>query len=294
MGLNTFFRQHFSQGQGILGQVLDFTTPGARLVFDNNLFGYTTNQAGATFNCWIYPTTTDFQYIVKIGASGNNSSVGNFEFSIQNGKIAILQIHGQGISNFGTINTNQWNHIVMSTRAGTVLTQFGTNNGATFDMTTKRTYNSGTGYLNDFHLMLNGTKYSRYIDPNRQFFQNDFATGNTGTSATFGNFFNDNQAEGIVITSDNVTDTKIGADSNGNNDFQGHMFQLYGSPFYTGLGGLNDFRNTSTGGSKSPLPHTNTNAHLFEITGGDNFMTGHNTTSNYNNINVLTSTLSKP
>ena len=226
MGINQFFRQHFAQGTSILGQVLDFTTPGARLVFDNNLFGYTTNQAGATFNCWIYPTTTDFQYVFKIGASGNPASHGNFEFSIQNGQISQLQIHGQGISNFGTINTNQWNHIVMSTRAGTVLTSFGSSSGAAFSMTNKRVYNSGTAYLNDFHLMLNGTKYSRYVDPNRQFFQNDFATGATGADATFGSFFNDDQDEGIVITSDNVTDTSVGADSNGNNDFQGHMFQL--------------------------------------------------------------------
>ena len=78
MGINTFFKQHFAGPQGILGPVMDFTTAGARFVFDSNLFGYTTNQTGATFNCWIYPTTTDFQYIVKIGASGNGASYGNF------------------------------------------------------------------------------------------------------------------------------------------------------------------------------------------------------------------------
>ena len=307
MGINQFFRQHFSQESGILGEVQEFSKPDAHLQFDNNLFGFTGNFHEVTFNVWLYPTSNDAGYIFRV--SGSSDSDGEAEMLIHNGQIGLMTVHGQGISNFGTINLNQWNHIVMSQRAGTVVTSFGTSSGAVFDLASKRSYNSGTGYLNDFHLMINGTVFSRYIEPGTSgFFHNDFAiddgiaaggsaTGvSTGIRATDGRYTNDNRASETLITSDNTTDTFIGIDGTGNtnqNAFKGHMFQWYVDDEYYDLrqtSNQNLFRDGSSGGSVSSLPANP----LAFLTGGEHPITGHNTGGTFFNRGVMTSTLSKP
>ena len=306
MGINQFFRQHFAQEGGILGEVFDFTYPDAHLRFDNNLFGRVSNFDEVTFNVWIYPTSTDAGYIFRVDGAGAGND-GDAEMYISNGKISLLQVHGQGISNFGTINTNQWNHIVMSQRAGTSLTNFGTSSGAAFDLSTKKTFNSGTGYLNDFHVMINGQVFSRYIEPGASgFFYNDFAiddgiaaggsaTGvSSGSNATFGHYNNDSQASGTLLTTDSVTDTFIGIDGSGNqnqNHFKGHMFQWYVDDEFYNLrttSNQNLFRDGSS--HKSSLPANP----LALLTGGDTLGTGTNFPTTFTNSFVGTSSLSKP
>jgi len=301
--INQFFRQHFAQQGGNIGEVQEFSKPNAHLQFDNNLFGSTGNSGEVTFNVWLYPTSTAAGYIFKVDG-GSGGADGNAHFNISNSKIGQLTVHGQGISNFGTINMNQWNHIVVSQRAGTVLTSFGTIDGAAFDFASKRTYNSGTGYLNDFHLLLNGQLFSRYIEPGSSgFFHNDFAiddgiaaggsaTGvSTGSNATDGHWENDSRASGTIITSDNVTDTFVGVDTNQNNPYKGHMFQWYVDDEFYDLkqtSNQNLFRDGS--GHKSSLPANP----LSFITGGDELVTGQNTGSTFTNRGVMTSIKSKP
>lgn len=303
MGINQFFRQHFSQEGGIQGEVQEFSKADAHLQFDNNLFGSTGNFEEVTFNVWLYPTSNDSGYIFRV--DDNDAQA---EMYIQNGTIKLMTVHGQGITNFGTLNLNQWNHIVMSQRAGTVLTSFGTASGAAFDLSTKRVFNSGTGFLNDFHLMINGTLFSRYIEPGTSgFFHNDFAlddgiaaggsaTGvSTGIRATDGLYTNDARASGTLITSNNTGDTFIGIDGTGNanqNAFKGHMFQWYvDDEFYDLRQSSNRllFRD-SDGTSKSSLPANP----LAFLTGGEHPITGHNTGGTFFNRGVMTSTLSKP
>lgn len=284
-----FFRQHWAGGT-FLGEVMNFNT-NSNIQFDSNLFGYSTSQSQLTFSVWLYPTASTYSYIFYV----DNRAV----MSINGGKI-YFDINGTGVNHStATITTNQWNHVLVSMRrSNTTLLSFGSDSGATFDFATKRSYNTGTGYQNDFHLVVNGTRYSRYIQPNTSpsiedgFFQNDFATGTTGASATFGEYFDNNYGgTNQLFTSDNTTDTFLGSDNSPANYYNGDMFQFWlKNTFYdlTQSSNVALFRN-SNNTSVSALP----SAPVAYIVGGQYFNVG-STSSTYTLNNITTSSRSKP
>jgi len=297
MGINGFFRQHFSNNGGYLSEVFNFGERNEYLRFSNNLFGLSSSHNELTFNVWIYPETTNAQYIFDTD--------GLASLHIQAGKIR-LNINDTGVvHSVQTINQNQWNQILISMRRNNdAVVSHGSNSGSTFSMTTKRSYNTGTSYLNDFHMVVNGTRYSRYVQPNTSpsqqdgFFHNDFATGTTGTSASNGEYFDSQYGTtNQLFTSDNTTDTYVGTDYNGLNGFQGDMFQWYLKDEYYDLLDSNNIDLFRDGSShQDPLPSNP----VCHIVGGEGTFVGSNTSTVFNyNIDgagdgVRPSTRSKP
>lgn len=281
------WRQHFS-GDSSVGEVFNFDPTAdvslantalsgiARIESENNIMGVggTDVQNEFTFSAWIYPQapsghTVDTAHHIFFA---NNRYVliygdGALHFSLNTTAMA----RGMGI----TVPFNQWNHVLISARRNHNETlSFGLNNGATFNNTTKISYNTGTGQRAELHVVINGVGKHRFIVPRQAgyassdnvswsepygYFRNDFATGTTGTNATFGHY-SYNSASSDLFNSDGTTNSHIGMQphdaSNGKNFFKGDMYQFYLTNRYYDLNEASNvalFRN-SDGTPVSRLP----------------------------------------
>lgn len=281
------WRQHFS-GDSSVGEVFNFLPTGnvasanssltgiARIESDNNIMGVggTETQGEFTFSAWIYPEqpnghTNSTEHHIFFA---NNRYVtirgdGTLTFNLNSTALA----SGMGI----TVPFGQWNHVLISARREhSNIISFGLANGDTFNNTTKISYNTGNGQRSDLHVVVNGVGKHRFHKPRQAgylstdnvswsepygYFRNDFATGNTGSNATFGHY-SYNSGSSDLFNSDGTTNSHIGMQphdaSNGKNFFKGDMYQFYLTNKYFDLNEASNvalFRN-SDGTPVSRLP----------------------------------------
>ena len=116
--------------------------------------------------------------------------------------------------------------------------------------------------------MINGTAYHRYIQPNGTypdtsgFFQNDFATGTTGSNASLG-MFSQSSTSSDLMTAASTDNTIFGgyygsatSPQTGVSYYKGAMYQFWLKNTYTDFTDANNialFRNTN-GTSVNSLP----------------------------------------
>ena len=162
----------------------------------NSILPTTDTQNEVTFSIWLKPRsiTGVYHYVFKISqASGTDYAyLGVDESGYIDFKFGTVEIAGFTRS---ALTYNAWNHILISIkRDHTTSATFGEIGGAAFNLTNYRSYDQGTSQLSRTHLVINGTAYHRYTQFNGPypdtsgFFQNDFASGTTGSNATFGYF----------------------------------------------------------------------------------------------------------
>lgn len=290
MSFTGSFRQHFSSAN-FVGDRFNFANPinpstshpianASYIETANNILGVsgTDIQEELTLNVWLYPENTNTAYIFSVPETASMEH-SYLAVNANTGTI-LFEFNGTGVTNFNAgIVLNQWNQILISIKLDldTILT-FGNDSGATFDMTTKRSYNTGSGRSSRTHLVVNGVGYHRYIEPGSSgFFQNDFAINSTNL-ATMGYYGENNSLSSELFTSDNVTNTlfgTIGLSTNGTeilNGYRGDMYQFWLKNSYTDFLDANNvalFRNAN-GTSRDDLP-ANPRVH---IVGGPNFNIG--------------------
>ena len=271
-----FFRKHWS-GIGVLGKTFTFST-GSLLTFQSNLFGVSgqATQDSLVFSVWVKPTQV-------WGLGGHfiihTPGLASIYIESNTGKIG-CDFNGFGVTP-GTpaVTYGQWNHILISARRSNSLVSFGTNSGG-WNSGTNTWNQTGTAYAHRFHMVINGTAYHRYVQANTSvsvedgFIKNDFATGTTGTSATFGTFF-PTSGGNELFTSDNTTDSATSFYSNNQyvNYYVGQMYQFYlDNKYYdmTQTDNLNRFRYNSTYVPTLPTPSR------VWLVGGDQFNIGTN------------------
>jgi len=287
MSFTGSFRQHFVS-QSNIGDVIDFdpldtpNPPGygfaagpiyltdmSYFMTEDSILPTTGTQNEITMSVWIYPTRgVSTSYIFK------SSNVANEDYaylSIDSSERVSFKFGTVDVVNFdrSLIQLNQWNHILISIqRDHTQTLSFGSIDGATFNLTNYRSYNQGDGQLSRCHLVINGTAYHRYIQPNGAypdtsgFFQNDFATGTTGTNATFGRY-SENNASSDLMTAASTDNTIFGghygtatSPQTGVNYYKGAMYQFWLKNTYTDFtnsANIDLFRN-SNGTSVNSLP----------------------------------------
>lgn len=289
MSFTGSFRQHFSSAN-FVGDRLNFANPAntnstnlkanaSYIETANNILGVsgTDVQEELTLNVWLYPENTTGATIFWVP---DTASMEHSYLTVNPNGTMSFEFNGTSVTNFNAgIVSNQWNQILISIKLDldTILS-FGNNSGATFDMTTKRSYYTGTGRSSRTHLVVNGVGYHRYIEPGSSgFFQNDFAINST-TLATTGYYGENDSLSSELFTSDNVTNTlfgTIGLSTNGTeilNGYRGDMYQFWLKNSYTDFLDANNvalFRNAN-GTSRDDLP-ANPRVH---IVGGPNFNIG--------------------
>ena len=283
MSFTGSFRQHFSSANYVGDRFYFNNTTSSVPIADaayietaNNVFGVGGGdvQEELTLNVWLYPQRNSYVIWSPDTATTEHSvlsvtpTTGNISF----------EFNGTGVSNFNAgIQLNQWNHILISIKMSNTTVSFGNSGGATFNMTNKRSYNTGTGKASKTHLVVNGVGYHRYIEPGSSgFFQNDFAINSTNL-ATYGYYGENNSSSLELFTSDNVTNTLFGGlYGTGNtalvNAYQGDMYQFWlKNSYYDLLNSANValFRNTNNT-SVSALPASP----RVHIVGGPDFNIG--------------------
>ena len=225
-----------------------------------------------TMSVWIRPQVTEttgdqFHYIFKVSEQVNDDHA-YLQIIKPSGytNVAYVSLKFGGVSlNFAPqrlINFNQWNHILFSVKNKGATFSFGHQDGEDFDLTTKIVKNAGSSRGDRTHLVINGTAFHRFAVPrqsgytsndpggwttNHGYFRNDFASGDTGASATFGYYStnitdddtdtNDpnypNNNEGDVVSGSATDDTIFGGHygtanpQTGVNYFRGEMFQFW-------------------------------------------------------------------
>jgi hypothetical protein len=289
MSFTGSFRQHFASQSNIanIGDVIDFdpldtpNPPGygfaagpiylsdmSYFITDNSILPTTGTQNEITMSVWIYPTRgVSTSYIFKITEAVN---VDYAYLSIDSSERVNFKFGTVDVVNFGRslIQLNQWNHILISIqRDHTQTLEFGSIGGAPFNLTNYRTYEQGTSQLSRTHLVINGTAYHRYTQPNGAypdtsgFFQNDFATDDSSHS-TFG-LFSQSSTSSDLMTAASTDNTIFGGHygsgttpQTGVSYYKGAMYQFWLKNTYTDFTDANNialFRNTN-GTSVNSLP----------------------------------------
>mgnify|MGYP001222408545 FL=1 len=282
-----FFRKHWS-GLGVIGKTFTFGTS-SLLIFDTNLFGVAGDdvQSQMVFNVWVKPQQTwgtGGHYII------HTPGLASIFLESTSGQIGV-NINGFGVSS-GTVavNYNQWNHILISAQRSNSLVTFGSSSGG-WNSGTNTWTGLGSAYAHRFHMVVNGTAYHRYVQANSSpsvedgFIKNDFATGSSGTAATYGNFFPTTGGDEL-FTSEQTTDsaTAFYSGSQYVNYFVGQMYQFYlDNKYYdmTDTSNIDKFRYSNTYVPTLPMPTK------VWLVGGDHFNLGTNQSS-VSNSNVNT------
>ena len=206
------------------------------------------------------------------------------------------------------INFDQWNHILFSVKNKGATFTFGHQSGGV-EEGGKLVKNAGTHRGDRAHLVINGTAFHRYAEPlqsgyttsdpggwttNHGFFRNDFASGSSGASSSFG-YYNTNIAtdntdtsdpnypnnnEGDVITGTADKDTIFGGyygtatnPQTGVGYFRGEMFQFFLKDQYYDLTNSSNrdlFYDGSSGLPVSSLPSSPSVLFTAGLNGPDN------------------------
>jgi len=226
-----------------------------------------------TMSVWIRPqvTTTSgnqFHYVFKVNeATGTDHAYLQITKPSGYTNVAFVSLKFGGVSlNFTPqrlINFNQWNHILFSVKNKGATFGFGHQDGDTFSLSNFTSQHSGTSRGDRTHLVINGTAFHRYAEPrqsgyysndpggwttNHGFFRNDFASGDSGASASLGyystnitadntdtsdpNYPNNNEGDVVAgsATDDTIFGGHHGTASNpqtGVSYFRGEMFQFF-------------------------------------------------------------------
>ena len=226
-GLKGSFKHHFvrpSQAQAY-PQSLQFnpivthteSNGGTEVIGESGFIRLATNPWTAstdknemTFSFWMYPEKLSGE------TSGNHQVWWVYDPSNNSGGIGSLQIESSGLDfnlgsalytqqGVGSINYNQWNHVLFSAKISTTMVTSGYTGGTEWDSNTNRQYSPRTEPDSRIHLVINGNTLHRYMQANTSasqqdgFFQNDFATGSGDTNLSQSVFNNQRQWGNIRI-----------------------------------------------------------------------------------------------
>jgi len=262
---------------------------------ETNPWTANTNKNEITFSFWMYPEQLSGE------TSGNHQVWWVYNPSNNTGEWGNLRIESSGIDFYlnsittqqgvGSITYNQWNHILFSAKLSTSTVTSGYTGGTEWDGNTNRQYSPRTEPDNRIHLVINGTPYHRYVQPNTSaqqqdgFFQNDFATGSTDTNLSQSVFNNQRQWGNIFVetgqtdiwTGNSSEDCYFGVKPTGQNGyygqyaFKGSIYQFWAKNQYYDLTDSNNialFYNS--GSSVSVLP----SSPIIYFSGGNRISSG--------------------
>jgi hypothetical protein len=316
------FKQHFYDQQGFWPEIMHFdntaVATNSTTLADTSFVRTNANMFGddgvdgdrMTLSLWLYPIkqtnwTNDTRHYIYYTKAGNalislNHRGSGLEFLTQS---ASLQ-DNSGNRVPQVLNFGQWNHILFSVKMDKTSVTSGSNTGTGWDNTTKRQYSFRTGDSSRLHLIINGTGYHRYVEPNQPgedasngtgFFQNNFATATTGDGRDFGTYL-ERSTGTSVLTTDNAADTYFGYKGGGTyiaESFRGHLFQLWMKDAYYDLTDSNNVDLFYNSGSHvASLP----SGPKLYLAGGGRFSSGSTDPDNDQlTVNkLLKSSLSKP
>lgn len=264
-------------------------TDSAYIQLKTNPWAANTNKNEMTFSFWMYPqklsgeTSGDHQVWWVYLPSNNSGGYGNLR--IESSGIDFLLNSVRTQQGVGSINYNQWNHILFSGKISTTMVTSGYTGGTGWDSSTNRQYSPRTEPDSRIHLVINGNTLHRYMQANTSssqqdgFFQNDFATGSGDSNGSQSVFTNNRQWGNIWIptgttdynggvptstdiwTSNSSEDCYFGVKptgsnaGNGEDAFKGSIFQFWAKNQYYDLTDANNialFYNS--GSSVSSLP----------------------------------------